>query len=89
MAKICFHIVEFRQFNDSGVLLYCLRAAVGSTILVDSIYEPGIFHPKAKKPPIIARHIVEIVKNFTDAPVTSLINALRYNTKGADPKYFE
>jgi len=89
MANICFHIVEFRQFNDVGVLLYCLRAAVGSTILVDSIFEPGIFHPKAKKAPIVARHIVEIVKNFPDVPVTSLINALRYNTKGADPKYFE
>jgi len=89
MANICFHIVEFRQFNDTGVLLYCLRAAVGTTILADSLYEPGIFHPKAKKAPILARHIIVVVKNFPDAPVTSLINALRYNTKGADPKYFE
>jgi len=89
MANICYHIVEFRQFNDGAVLLYCLRAAVGTTILVDSLYEPGIFHPKAKKAPIMAKHIVEVVKNFNDAPVTSLVNALRYNTKAADAKYFE
>jgi len=30
-----------------------------------------------------------IIKNFNEADVTSLINALRYNTKEADPRYFE
>jgi len=64
MAKICFHIVEFRQFNDTGVLLYCLRAAVGSTILVDSIYEPGIFHPKAKNRPSLRDILWRLSKIF-------------------------
>jgi len=90
MANICYNIVEFRRVQDFDILMYCLRAAVGSTILVDSIYDPGIFHPKAgKKAPIMAKYVVVIVKNFHDADVTSLINALRYNTKEADPRYFE
>jgi len=90
MANICYNIVEFRRANDSLTLLYCLRAAVGSTILVDSIYDPGIFHPKAgKKAPIMAKYVIVIVRNFHDVEVTSLINALRYNTKEADAKYFE
>jgi len=90
MANICYNIVEFRRFPDFDTLMYCLRAAVGSTILVDSIYDPGIFHPKAgKKAPIMAKYVVVIVKNFHDADVTSLINALRYNTKEADPRYFD
>jgi hypothetical protein len=89
MANICYNIVEFRRAADSVTLLYCLRAAVGSTILVDSIYDPGIFHPKTKKPPIMGKYVVVIVKNFTETDVASLINALRYNTKEADPRYFE
>jgi hypothetical protein len=89
MANICYNIVEFRRAEDKETLLYCLRAAVGSTILVDSIYDPGIFHPKAKKPPIMAKYVVVIVKNFIETDVTSLINALRFNTKEADPRYFE
>jgi len=90
MANICYNIVEFRRANDFETLLYCLRAAVGSTILVDSIYDPGIFHPKAgKKVPIMAKYVIVIVRNFHDTDVNSLINALRYNTKEADAKYFE
>uniref|UniRef100_A0A6B2LB28 CYRIA/CYRIB Rac1 binding domain-containing protein n=1 Tax=Arcella intermedia TaxID=1963864 RepID=A0A6B2LB28_9EUKA len=90
MANICFHIVEIRQINETGLLLFCLRAAVGSTILVDGLYDPGIFHPKgAKKSPISPKYVLEVVKNFHDAPNITLINALRYNTKSADPKYFE
>jgi hypothetical protein len=89
MANICFNIVEFRRGADFDTLMYCLRAAVGATILVDSIYDPGIFHPKTKKPPIMAKFVVVIIKNFNEADVTSLINALRYNTKEADPRYFE
>lgn len=88
MANICYNIVEYRRGNDVETLLYCLRAAVGSTILVDSIFEPGIFHPKAKKAPIIAKYVVVIVKNFHETDVTSLVNALRYSTKQADPNYF-
>jgi len=91
MANICYNIVEFRRANNDAVLMYCLRAAVGSTILVDSIYDPGIFHPKAgKRAPIMAKYVVVIVKNFHDhADVTSLVNALRFCTKLADPKYFD
>jgi hypothetical protein len=89
MSNICYNIVEYRRGNDPETLLYCLRAAVGSTILVDSIYDPGIFHPKAKKAPIMAKYVIVIVKNFQDADVTGLINALRYCTKEADIKYFE
>jgi len=89
MANICYNIVEFRRANDSETLKYCLRAAIGSTILVDSIYDPGIFHCKAKKPPIMAKYVVVIVKNFHEADVTSMINALRYCTKEADPRYFD
>jgi hypothetical protein len=89
MANICYNIVEFRRANDADTLQYCLRAAIGSTILVDSIYDPGIFHPKAKKPPIMAKYVVVIVKNFHETDVSSLINALRYCTKEADPRYFD
>jgi len=89
MANICYNIVENRRATDFQTLMYCLRAAVGSTILVDSIYDPGIFHKSAKKAPILAKDAVEIVKNFRDADGTSLINALRYCTKLADPKYFD
>jgi len=89
MANICYNIVEFRRGNDALTLKYCLRAAIGSTILVDSIYDPGIFHIKAKKPPIMAKYVVVIVKNFHETDVTSLINALRYCTKEADPRYFD
>jgi len=88
MANICYNIVEYRRGNDVETLLYCLRAAVGSTILVDSIFEPGIFHPKAKKTPIVAKYVVVIVKNFHETDVTSLVNSLRYSTKQADPNYF-
>jgi len=89
MANICYNIVEFRRGEDFETLMYCLRAAVGSTILVDIIYDPGIFHPKAKKPPIMGKYVVVIVKNYNEADVTSLINALRYNTKEPDPRFFD
>lgn len=89
MSGVCIHLVDKRKFTNSKILMYCLRAATGATIIVDSLYEPGIFHPKAKKPPISARATLAVLKNFTDEPTINLINALRYNTKDADPRLFE
>jgi len=89
MANVCIFLVDKRKFSNSKVLIYCLRAATGATIIVDSLYEPGIFHPRAKKPPIPAKSLVTVLKAFTDEPTLNLVNALRYNTKEADPKLFD
>jgi hypothetical protein len=89
MSSVCIYLVDKRKFTNPKILMYCLRAATGATIIVDSLYEPGIFHPKAKKAPISARATITVLKNFTDEPTINLINALRYNTKDADPRLFE
>jgi len=89
VANVCFNLVDKRKFNSPPILMFCLRAATGATIIVDSLYEPGIFHPRAKKAPIHAKYCVVVLKGFTDAPTVSLVNALKYNTKEADPKLFE
>jgi len=49
VANVCYNLVDKRKFNSVQINIFCLRAAVGATILVDSLYEPGIFHPKAGK----------------------------------------
>jgi len=89
VANVCFNLVDKRKFNNATVLMFCLRAATGSTIIVDSLFEPGIFHPRAKKAPINAKYTISVLKGFTDSSTLNLINALKYNTKDADPKIFE
>jgi len=89
MANVCFNLVEFRRFQNVKTLMFCLRAAVGATIAVDSIYEPGLFVAKAKKAPINPKKILAILQGFTDAPVTNLVSALKYNCKeAAQSKFF-
>jgi len=89
VANVCYNLVEFRRFQNVKTLMFCLRAAVGATIAVDSIYEPGLFNAKAKKPPISPKKCLQILQNFTDAPVTNLISALKYNCKeAAQSKFF-
>jgi len=88
VANVCFNLVDKRKFNPT-VLMFCLRAATGSTIIVDSLFEPGIFHPRAKKAPINAKYTISVLKGFTDSSTLNLINALKYNTKDADPRIFE
>jgi hypothetical protein len=89
VANVCFNLVEKRKFTTTPILIFCLRAATASTIIVDTLYEPGIFHVKAKKAPINSRYAIGVLKGFTDAPTLSLVNALRYNTKEPDVKLFE
>eukprot|EP01126_Amoeba_proteus_P035957 TRINITY_DN363_c0_g4_i1.p1 TRINITY_DN363_c0_g4~~TRINITY_DN363_c0_g4_i1.p1 ORF type:complete len:335 (-),score=55.46 TRINITY_DN363_c0_g4_i1:161-1075(-) len=89
MVSVCINLVDKRRFSDTKTLMYCLRAATGATILVDSIFEPGIFHPRAKKPPIAPRYILSVLKDFTEESTVNLINALKYNTKEAEPSLFE
>jgi len=89
VANVCFNLVDKRKFNNANVLMFCLRAGTGSTIIVDSLVEPGIFHPRAKKPPISARYTIGVLRGFTDCSTLNLVNALKYNTKDADPKIFE
>jgi len=88
VANVCYNLVEFRRFQNVKTLMFCLRAAVGATIAVDSIYEPGLFNAKAKKPPINVKKCLQILQNFTDAPVTNLISALKYNCKEAAQSRF-
>jgi len=90
VANVCYNLVEKRKITNSKLLMFCLRAAVGATILVDSLYEPGIFNPKAgKKSPVSAKYALTILKNFIEPECSTvhLINALKYNTKEADAKY--
>jgi len=91
VANVCYSLVGKKKFNSGKILMFCLRAAVGATILVDSLFDPGVFHPKAKKAPISAKNALFILKNFTDPDysTTNLINALKYNTKDADPTLFD
>eukprot|EP01128_Nolandella_sp_AFSM9_P006567 TRINITY_DN3414_c0_g1_i1.p1 TRINITY_DN3414_c0_g1~~TRINITY_DN3414_c0_g1_i1.p1 ORF type:complete len:328 (+),score=74.46 TRINITY_DN3414_c0_g1_i1:60-986(+) len=83
LANVCWNLVEFKRFDNTETLMFCLRAAVGFTITVDSIFEPGIFHPKVKKTPINPKKCVTVLQNFTDAPVSNLMSALKYNCKEA------
>jgi len=89
VANVCFNLVDKRKFSSAPILMFCLRAATGSTIIVDSLFTPGIFHPKAKKAPISGKYTISVLKGFTEAPTLNLINALKYNTKEADPRMFE
>jgi len=92
VANVCYNLVEKRKLTNPKLMMFCLRAAVGATILVDSLYEPGLFHPKAgKKTPVSAKYALNILKNFIepDCSTVNLINALKYNTKEADAKLFE
>jgi len=89
MANVCIFLVDKRKFANSKMLMYCLRAATGAAIIVDSLYDPGIFHPRAKKPPISPKIIISVLRGFTEEPTVNLVNALRYNTKEADPKWFD
>jgi len=89
MSGVCIYLVDKRKFSDTSLLMYCLRAATGATIIVDSLYEPGIFHPRAKKQPINPRQTLSVLKAFTDHSTVHLVNALRYNTKDADPRLFD
>jgi len=89
MANVCFNLVEYRRFENVKTLMFCLRAAVGSTIAVDGIYVPGLFVSKGKKSPVNPKKALAILNGFTDAPVTNLISALKYNCKeAAQSKYF-
>jgi len=89
VANVCYNLVEKRKITVPKLLMFCLRAAVGATILVDSLYEPGIFNAKAKKTPISAKYALNILKNFIepDCSTVHLINALKYNTKETDAKF--
>eukprot|EP01126_Amoeba_proteus_P048576 TRINITY_DN5624_c0_g1_i7.p1 TRINITY_DN5624_c0_g1~~TRINITY_DN5624_c0_g1_i7.p1 ORF type:complete len:306 (-),score=64.40 TRINITY_DN5624_c0_g1_i7:227-1144(-) len=89
MANVCINLVDKRRFDNSKILMYCLRAATGATIIVDSLFEPGIFHPKTKKPPISPKYILFVLKGYSEQPTVNLVNALKYNTKEADPKFFD
>jgi len=91
VANVCYSLVHKKRFTSSKVMMFCLRAAVGATILVDSLFEPGVFHPKAKKAPISAKYALQVLKGFNDPeyPTINLINALKYNTKEADPTLFD
>lgn len=91
VANVCYNLVEKRKLTDNKLLMFCLRAAVGATILVDSLFEPGIFNPKAgKKTPISAKYALAVLKSYTEADQSSiahLINALKFNTKEVDAKF--
>lgn len=92
VANVCYNLVEKRKLSDTKLLMFCLRAAVGATILVDSLYEPGIFHRKAgKKAPISSKYALNILKSFSEpgCSTVNLINALKYNTKDADTTLFD
>jgi len=92
VANVCYNVVDKRKLSSPKMYMFCLRAAVGATILVDSLFEPGLFHPKAgKKAPISAKYALTTLKNFIEPeyPTVTLINALKYNTKEADAKLFE
>jgi len=92
VANVCYNLVEKRKLTNVNLLMFCLRAAVGATILVDSLFDPGLFHKKVgKKPPISAKYALGILKNFIepDCSTVHLINALKYNTKEADASLFE
>lgn len=92
VANVCYNLVDKKKLTNSKLNMFCLRAAVGATILVDSLFEPGLFHPKAgKKAPISAKYCLAVLKNYIDSdyPTITLINALKYNTKEADAKLFE
>lgn len=80
MSNVCYNLVEFRRFQNIKTLLFCLRAAVGATIAVDTLYEPGLFNPKAKKAPISPKKSLAILNDFHDASVTNLISALKYTS---------
>jgi len=65
VANVCYNLVEKKKLTNAKLIMFCLRAAVGATILVDSLFDPGLFHPKAgKKTPVSAKYALGILKKL-------------------------
>jgi len=77
LANVCQDMVSGKRFEKLESVLLSLRAMVGSIILYDHVSEQGAF---VKRSPIKIKDCIQVLKDYTDANMDGLLNALRFTT---------
>jgi Holliday junction resolvasome RuvABC endonuclease subunit len=81
MANVCLRMVEEKRFTNEQSNVLCLTAMTAAIVIVDHVYEKGVF---CRGTPInIKKAIVTLntYKENVDPMAEGLLNALRYSTQ--------
>jgi hypothetical protein len=77
IAGVCYHAITKERLTHPDAIAFCLRVQIACAVLYDHIQPAGVF---VRSSPINIRNTVRVCNEFAPQQ-SSLVNALRYNTR--------